>query len=124
MWAYRQKGWDPYPVLAFSPICGWRKRSPVRTRHLGCMLWGAIHVNQVAGDVHIAARTGLIDNWGRQVYDQEIIHTLSSSHFIQQSFSFSAVKCSFSFGDVIPGVSFPLDGKSFWSPLCTPHPVV
>lgn len=91
---------------------------------MGCMLWGAIHVNQVAGNVHIAARTGLIDNWGRQVYDQEIIHTLSSSHFIQQSFSFSAVKCSFSFGDVIPGVSFPLDGKSFWSPLCTPHPVV
>ena len=40
---------------------------------MGCMLWGAIHVNQVAGDVHIAARTGLIDNWGRQVYDQEII---------------------------------------------------
>lgn len=90
---------------------------------MGCMLWGEINVNQVAGDVHIATRTGLIDKMGIQVYDDEIIHTLSSSHFIQQYFLFCIVKDSFSFGSVIPGVSFPLDGKSFWSPQCTPHQI-
>ena len=48
------------------------------------MIWGAIDVHQVAGDIHIQTTTGMIDILGTPVYDAEIISKLKSSHFIEQ----------------------------------------
>lgn len=113
--AYKRRGWDPYFVSAFAPVCNANRTIRYGGAHPGCMLWGALHVNQVAGDVHIATRTGLVNMQGFPVYDNDIIHSLSSSHYIQQWQQCAAVMCSFSFGDHIPGVHYPLDARSFHS---------
>ena len=67
----------------FAPICN-PKPNVVRTRHAGCMVWGAIKVNQVAGKIHVAAKTGLFDREGHQIYDREIMSLYTTSHRIHQ----------------------------------------
>ena len=86
------------------------------------MLWGALNVNQVAGMIHIATRTGQMDSNKRPLYDPEILQFLNSSHFIQQYFNHLQSTRSFSFGDHLPGIVNPLDQKLvlsnygiFWS---------
>ena len=83
MEAYNSRGWSPYFVLRFSPLCQ-RSRPTLLSFKAGCMVWGAIDVHHVAGDIHIQTTTGMIDISGAPVYDAEIISKLKSSHYIEQ----------------------------------------
>ncbi|CBK22417.2 uncharacterized protein [Blastocystis hominis] len=108
--AYNSRGWSPHFVLQFSPLCR-NSRPSVLSFKSGCMIWGAIDVHQVAGDIHIQTTTGMIDILGAPVYDAEIISKLKSSHFIEH----------FSFGKHIPGVENPLNGRRFLANQLTSH---
>ena len=79
-------------ILKYAPICKSHnplpkpdnKNSSGYSRHVGCMLWGALDVNQVAGSIRIATRTGQVDRAGHPLFDNEILNRLNSTHFIEQ----------------------------------------
>lgn len=48
------------------------------------MVWGALQVHQVAGSIHISAKSGRFDLNGTQLYDSEILSLYNSSHIIHQ----------------------------------------
>ena len=71
-------------LYEYVPQCQRVKPVTKHRRHVGCMLWGALNVNQVAGIIHIATRTGQVDSLGRARYDRESLESLLSNHFIRQ----------------------------------------
>ena len=79
-------------ILKYAPICKSHSQlskpnngnSSGYSRRVGCMLWGALDVNQVAGSIRIATRTGQIDRAGRPLFDSEILSRLNSTHYIEQ----------------------------------------
>lgn len=54
--AYERRGWDTWFVSKYSPQC--RKNNDEvkkpRVASQGCMMWGVLEVNKVAGNFHIA----------------------------------------------------------------------
>lgn len=74
-------------LFMFAPICQKSQNLPEYTRfsrRVGCMLWGALDVNQVAGTIRIATRTGQVDRQGNPLYDRDILERLNSTHYIEQ----------------------------------------
>lgn len=79
-------------LLKYAPICKNHDQAPKSeisnstkySRRVGCMLWGALDVNQVSGSIRIATRTGQIDRDGRPLFDNEILSRLNSTHYIEQ----------------------------------------
>ena len=54
--AYRHRGWDTWFVEQYSPQCHGRNKDVLKDREpaKGCMLWGILEANKVAGNFHIA----------------------------------------------------------------------
>lgn len=80
---YKARGWDTSYVRQFSPLCN-PKPNVKHSPQMGCMIWGAININQIAGSIHIAVRTGLMDRYGNQLYDKDIIEAYTMNHRIHQ----------------------------------------
>ena len=83
------------------------------------MVWGALQVHQVAGSIHISAKSGRFDLNGTQLYDSEILSLYNSSHIIHQYFNYFHFHSSFTFGDPIPGITNPLQNKQTFIQNCT-----
>ena len=79
-------------ILKYVPLCKDYYQLPSTenvnsskySRRVGCMLWGALDVNQVTGSIRIATRTGQIDRNGRPLFDNDILSRLNSTHYIEQ----------------------------------------
>ena len=83
------------------------------------MVWGALQVHQVAGSIHISAKSGRFDLNGTQLYDSEILSLYNSSHIIHQYCYYYNFNHSFTFGDPIPGITNPLQNKQTFIQNCT-----
>lgn len=101
--AYKKRGWDTWFVDQYAPVCSKPQASEKqKTKGQGCMMWGLLSVNKVAGNFHVAV--GHAENRdSRHVHSFGAgqVFSFNSSHYIQD----------LHFGDHIPGVKYPLNGK-------------
>jgi len=90
--AYQARGL-PHLALGTSPQC---------QRSVGCRIRGAVVVNKVSGNVHVALGHSIIRD-GKHVHEFDLSD-------VSEGFNTSHEIHSVTFGDAVPGTSSPLDG--------------